>query len=72
MYIVLEMQTNGNQTATLTNAYTSKNEAYQKFHLILSSASVSSVEIHTAIILNEFGMIEARGSFDHRETPAES
>lgn len=67
MYIVIEMQTNGETTTTLTYAYVDKNTAYQKYHTILASASVSSVEIHTAIILNEYGYIEARESFEHKE-----
>ena len=65
MYIVIEMQTNGETTATLANAYTDKNTAYQKYHTILAAAAVSAVEVHTAVILNEFGYIEARESFEH-------
>lgn len=66
MYIVVEMQTNGQTTATLTNAYTDKNTAYQQYHTILATAAVSSVEVHTAVILNDEGFIEDRESFDHR------
>lgn len=67
MYIVIEMQTNGTTTATLTNAYANKNIAYQKYHTILASASVSSVGIHTALIMNEYGVVEARETFSHIE-----
>lgn len=67
MYIVIEMQTTNGTTATITNAYADKNTAYQKYHTILAAAAVSSVEIHTAIILSEHGYIEARESFEHRE-----
>lgn len=66
MYIVIEMQTNGQTTATLTYAFTDRNTAYQKFHTILASASVSNVEVHTAIIVNEFGVTEDRETFEHR------
>lgn len=66
MYIVIEMQTNGQTTAILSNAYTDKNTAYQQYHTILAAAAVSSVEVHTAVILSDEGFIEARESFDHR------
>ena len=67
MYIVIELQTNGTSTASLVNSYTDKNVAYQKYHTILASASVSKVEIHTAIIMNEYGIVEARESFEHKD-----
>ena len=66
MYIVIEMQTNGTKTATITNAYTDKNTAYQKYHMILAAAAVSQVEVHTAIIINEYGITEARETFEHK------
>lgn len=69
MYIVMELQTTGKTTATLTNAYTDKNTAYQKYHTILAAAAVSTVEIHTAVIMNEYGIVEARETFTH-ETEA--
>lgn len=66
MYIVIEMQTNGQTTAIINNAYTDRNTAYQKFHTVLASAAVSNVEVHTAIIVNEFGVTEDRETFEHR------
>lgn len=69
MFIVIELQTNGTTTATLTNAYTDKNTAYQKYHTILAAAAVSKVETHTALIMNEYGIVEARETFTH-ETEA--
>lgn len=66
MFIVIEMQTNGQTTSTLTYAFNDRNLAYQKFHTILAAASVSNVEIHTAFIVNEFGITEDRGTFEHR------
>lgn len=67
MFIVIEMQTNGTSTATITNAYTDKNTAYQKYHTILASAAVSKVEVHTALIMNEYGIVEARETFEHKD-----
>ena len=65
MYIVTELQTNGETTAVLNYTYTDKNVAYQKYHTILAAAAVSSVEVHTVLIINEFGLIEIRKTFEH-------
>lgn len=67
MYIVFELQTNGENTAVLTTSYKDRNTAFQKYHTILAAAAVSSVEVHTALIMNEYGIVEARETFEHNE-----
>lgn len=66
MYIVTELQTNGETTAVLNYTYTDKNVALQQYHTILAAAAVSQVEVHTAMIINEIGLVEYRESFDRR------
>ena len=66
MYIVTELQTNGEATAVLNDVYTDKGLALQKYHTILASAAVSEVQVHTAMIVNEIGMVEYRETFDRR------
>lgn len=66
MYIVTELQTNGEVTAVLNDTFTDKGLALQKYHTILASAAVSQVEVHTAFIVNESGLMEYRESFDRR------
>lgn len=66
MYIVTELQTNGETTAVLNYTYTDKNVALQKYYTILAAAAVSQVEVHTAMIINEIGLVEYRESFDRR------
>lgn len=66
MYIVIELQTNGKSTAILTYTYTDKNVACQKYHTILAAAAVSNVEVHTAMIVNEYGNVEYRETFEHK------
>lgn len=73
-YIVIEIQ-NG---ATLVWTYDSRAEAESKYHTILSFAAVSTVEIHSAVILTSAGHLLAAQCYDHRpapepeeETPAE-
>ena len=68
MYIIIEMQTNKEQT-TLLPAITKSdlNEAYQSYYQILSAAAVSKVQRHTALILNEVGNVVRVESFEHTE-----
>lgn len=66
MYIVTELQTNGEVTAVLNDTYTDKSLALQKYHTILASAAVSEVQVHTAMIVNEVGLVEYRETFDRR------
>jgi hypothetical protein len=57
MYIVIELQTNGQGTvSTLTYQYSNKNDAESKFHTILASASVGSLPVHTAVIMTNEGV----------------
>lgn len=65
MYIVTELQTNGEVTAVLNDVFTDRGLALQKYHTILAAA-VSQVEVHTAYIVNELGLVEYRESFDRR------
>ncbi len=71
MYIVTELQTNGETTAILNYTYTDKNIALQQYHTILASAAVSQVEVHTAMIVNEIGIVEYRETFDRRNISEE-
>lgn len=65
MYIVIELQTNGNTTTNLVNAYDTRAEAEQKYHLILSAAAVSNVEIHAAVMLTAEGMVINSQAYHH-------
>ena len=65
MYIVIEMQTNDGTTSTITNAYDDESLAFQKYHQILSFAAVSTVDVHTAVMMNEHGMVIRNEDFTH-------
>ena len=65
MYIVIELQTTGGQTANLVYAYNTLAEAESKFHAILSSAAISTVPVHAAAILDDHGCILANGAYEH-------
>jgi len=66
MYIVIEMQTgNGSTVVVPPVVYESRNEAESKFHTVMASASVSSVEIHSCAVLDERGVAVLNGCYYH-------
>lgn len=69
MYIILEMQTNNGQTSIPTPIQTAetKNAAMSTYHSILAVASISSVELHTAMVIDGTGKIYACESYSHTE-----
>lgn len=70
-YIVIELQTNANgQVANLVWAYTDRGQAEQKYHLVLSSAAVSQLPAHAAVLLTGDGRTLASQCYKHEE-PAE-
>ena len=66
MYIIQEMQTTNNQTALVpTRTFTDKNEAESAYHLALSSAAISQVEVHTVMLYDEHGNVVRREYYEH-------
>ena len=55
MFIVIEIQYNGTTAATIATSYQTKNEANAKYHTVLAAAAVSSLPVHSAIIIDETG-----------------
>lgn len=57
MFTVVELQTNASkQTGVLTYTYDTEAEAMSKYYLILSSAAVSSVAVHGAVMMDDHCM----------------
>ena len=71
MFIVIEMQTDGGVTTTITTSYTNENEAYQKYYQILSFAAVSTVDIHSACVMNEYCGVLKNETFIHNTNSEE-
>lgn len=63
MYIVIELQVNNGEVATLVNQYSDRREADAKFHQILMYASQSQNDIHSAVIMDETGMTIRQESY---------
>lgn len=73
-YIVLEIQTNIDGTiGTLIDSFDTRNEAESKYHLVLSSAAVSQLPMHSASMMTSDGKLLACQSYTHsvEPTPAE-
>ena len=71
MYIVFEIQYNGKTAATLTNVYETANDANAKYHTILASAAVSSLPVHSAVIMDETGNLIKSEFYRHASEEAE-
>ena len=70
MYIILEMQTNGNTTAVVPpTTKEDYDEAQSVWHSILASAAISSVEKHTAMIIGEDGEVYENRCYYHSPPP---
>ena len=66
MYIVQELQTNGETTSVLNlKETTDENEALSTMYMALASAAISTVEVHTVMIVNERGHLSRSETFDH-------
>ena len=66
-YIVIEMQTSNGLTAVLTTTKATLNEAENKYHSVLAAAAISSVDVHSAALLNERGQLVKYECFEHAE-----
>ena len=65
MYYIIEIQQTNDVPAILTQTAETKNEALSKFHLIMASAALSSVEYHTCVVMDEQGKYLERECFIH-------
>lgn len=66
MYIIQEMQTTGNQTALCpAQTFTDRNQADSAYHTALAAAAVSSVQVHTVVMLDEHGNTVQRDYYEH-------
>lgn len=66
MYIVIELQTDSEgHVANIVTAYDDYPQAQQKFYTICAAAAVSSVSVHSAVILDNTGRRLASESFNH-------
>lgn len=66
MYIIQELQTNGNVTAvTPAVLKEDRNEADSAFHLAMGAAAVSTVPVHAVVMMDEHGTVVKSGFYEH-------
>lgn len=66
MIIVQEMQTNGGVTAMLPpRLFADRLEADSAFHVMLASAAISTVNIHTVMMFDELGNVIRKEFYEH-------
>ena len=66
MFIIQEIQTNGNASSLLP-AITKedRNEAESTFHSVCSSAAISTVTVHTVLLYDEHGNVVRSEYYEH-------
>ena len=66
-YIVIEIQTNdADKVAHLVTTEPDYWTAQQKYHTILAAAAVSTLPVHTAVILSPYGDVIDKKSYNRR------
>ena len=72
-YIVIEIQKAADGTVAVPpiNTYDSFFEALSRYHTILAAAAVSSVPVHTCVILNEVGQEIRMDSYNKADEQVE-
>lgn len=67
LFIVIELQRNGNQMDNIVTAHETLQDAQHKFHTVAAAAAISSVEKHSVVLLDDDGFIIERTIFEHKQ-----
>lgn len=63
-YVVVELQTDANgNVANLVTQHSTRGEADSKYHAVLSAAAVSTLPVHAAILMDNYGLVYAQGRY---------
>ena len=63
-YVVLEMQTTDEDvTSTIVNVYDTRETAESAYHTVLASAALTTLKLHTAVLLDTEGLVLSRESY---------
>lgn len=57
MFVVIELQENNGVLANLVTSHETLQDAESKYHTILASAAISSIDVHSAVLLNSSGSL---------------
>lgn len=53
MFFVIELQKNGSQVGNIVTAHQTQMDAESKYHTVLAAAALSTLDAHSAILLDE-------------------
>lgn len=65
LYVVIELQKNGDQMANIVTSHNTLADAQYKYHTVAAAAAISQVEKHSVALLNEDGFPIERSTFEH-------
>lgn len=72
MYLVIEIQKQNSGTEShLVTSHAERPDAEQKYHTILAYASVSSCDVHTAVMLTDEGDMVKKETYYHGQPEPE-
>ena len=67
LFIVIELQKNGQQMGNIVTAHETLQDAQHKFYTVAAAAAISNVEKHSIILLNDDGFPVERTTFEHKQ-----
>lgn len=68
MFIVLELQATLTNVAHIFTTYSSLAEAESNYHRVLSAAAVSTVPMHSALLMTADGQVLRSETYKHEAT----
>lgn len=66
LFVVIELQKNGDQMGNIVTAHDTLQDAQHKFHTVAAAAAISTVEKHSVVLLNDDGFPMERTTFEHK------
>ena len=65
LFIVIELQKNGNQMSNIVTAHETLQDAQHKFYTVAAAAAISNIEKHSVVLLNDDGFTIEKITFEH-------
>jgi len=65
MFVVIELQEYNDSLQNIVTAHTTLQEAESKYHTVLAAAAVSTVPVHSAVLLSGNGSVIKNESYRH-------
>lgn len=68
MFIVLELQATEETVTHIFTVYADQAQAESNYHLVLSAAAVSTVPMHSALLMTADGQVMRSETYEHGAT----